>query len=832
MNRSSTPLHRILLLIAAALTTPLAASAAVLAVANGDSTGLQNAISSAADGDVVELAAGGFYAAPVGGFEIVNPNKRFTLRAANGVAATLDGGGTRAVLRYSVDNITLRGEVLFQDLIFQNGVSTTNGISGGLTIVRGRASCERCEFRDNRTDPTNTGGGGTAVFNSTVFFLDCLWQGNTSLNEGGGLKVGDDPEDGEGTFAFVHRSRFVDNRVNLPGHRNSSAGGGLHVGNAFVEVSNTRFEGNQAGYVGGAIFAIGSWTPPYTQRRAEVWISNSTFDGNLADTANGVIPPSPPVGGAIHGENQVTIHAYHSRFVGNNAELGGGFNLFRSIGEIENSVFQGNFVTGLGAGNGTGGAIGMSSNDGPGDGAENRPSAELAVRDSFIEGIDGQTVAQVGGGLMATGDTWRQYGLGGTTQINDLTANRTVVSFDNVIFANTDVLESSGVVGTGAGGGVDVTLTDLTLTDALFVGCDAVETSDAGDTSPDPTGGALRAITASLVDLNGTDFYGNSSDFRGGAVALNGVTAMVDSCIFSGNSTGALGSFDHLGAALYTVPVRIAFGTSFVLDGVVSNSTFVDNAGIAAYDGDFHDGPINDLRYNGNTFWNSHPSFGSDIYWNGLIGARNTGELNALTIVRNQEVDTDKSQVNNSFPGSEPSLGTLLRAPTKILNVVAAGDLASSTESYLGYGWNGSSATLDGGPVGSGPGWLSTGVGTHTLNVDGQIRTATVAAGPTPAASLGANPIAISSGQSATLTWSTNAGTFVAAQLDFRGAVAASGSQIVSPTKTTTYFLHVLTKEGGAIARATVYVDEVPPTLLFSDGFESGGTDAWSMVTP
>ena len=50
------------------------------------------------------------------------------------------------------------------------------------------------------------------------------------------------------------------------------------------------------------------------------------------------------------------------------------------------------------------------------------------------------------------------------------------------------------------------------------------------------------------------------------------------------------------------------------------------------------------------------------------------------------------------------------------------------------------------------------------------------------------------------------------------------------PTVTTTYRILALTEEGGAMAEVTVWVDEEPPSL-FSDGFESGGTGAWSSTT-
>jgi peptidoglycan-associated lipoprotein len=80
-----------------------------------------------------------------------------------------------------------------------------------------------------------------------------------------------------------------------------------------------------------------------------------------------------------------------------------------------------------------------------------------------------------------------------------------------------------------------------------------------------------------------------------------------------------------------------------------------------------------------------------------------------------------------------------------------------------------------------------------------------------PTATLSANPASIQSGQSATLTWSTEDATDVA--LDGQ-KVDPSGSQTVSPTQTTTY--HLTAKGAGgtqeATAQVTVSAPPPPPT--------------------
>src|SRR5205807_1594306 len=74
--------------------------------------------------------------------------------------------------------------------------------------------------------------------------------------------------------------------------------------------------------------------------------------------------------------------------------------------------------------------------------------------------------------------------------------------------------------------------------------------------------------------------------------------------------------------------------------------------------------------------------------------------------------------------------------------------------------------------------------------------------GPAPTAAINANPASITSGSSSTLTWtSTNA---VSATLN-GAAGAVNGSQVVSPTATTTYTL-VTKNSAGATASAQTTV--------------------------
>ena len=80
---------------------------------------------------------------------------------------------------------------------------------------------------------------------------------------------------------------------------------------------------------------------------------------------------------------------------------------------------------------------------------------------------------------------------------------------------------------------------------------------------------------------------------------------------------------------------------------------------------------------------------------------------------------------------------------------------------------------------------------------------------PTPTASISINPTAIDAGQSATLVWSATNAT--GASITGVGTVAASGSQAVSPSRSTSYTLTATGPGGTAQASTRLTVNPPPP---------------------
>lgn len=106
---------------------------------------------------------------------------------------------------------------------------------------------------------------------------------------------------------------------------------------------------------------------------------------------------------------------------------------------------------------------------------------------------------------------------------------------------------------------------------------------------------------------------------------------------------------------------------------------------------------------------------------------------------------------------------------------------------------------------------------------------------PAPTATIGASPASITSGQSASLTWSTTDASSVTIDQGI-GTVAASGTRTVTPAATTKYTLTATSSAGTATASATVTVtavaDTTPPTVTaFTPAAGATGVSTTTAVT-
>ncbi|MEM1552105.1 MAG: hypothetical protein QXH03_05520 [Candidatus Bathyarchaeia archaeon] len=646
-----------------------------------DVSDLQVAINQVSDGGVIEISGGTYYS-PSGGFIISDASKSFTMRAKQGEEVVLSGGNSNEIVTFINSDKSKGGLVTFKDLIFANGYADRDGRAGAITMQRAQARFINCVFRNNQGRQPNTGGGGVLVaLGSDAVFENCVWEGNSARNFGGALAVND------AASVTIYGGRFLNNRTNPSDHSQTAAGGAIHIGNSTVRIYNSEFIGNQAGYVGGAVYATGNW-----DRGSFVAVVNSVFENNKSISTYSLLMPTE--GGAFHAEDQTSAIIYGSRFIGNEAMIGGGVNLYRARVEIISSLFQGNRATGVGAAKGFGGAISATSNDTSNDGEINQRTAYLLIRNTIISGTTG-IVGQSGGGIYIAGDSNRMYGLNGVQQIGTPDDNRAKAILDNVIIFNTDVQETAGAPGTGVGGGILIDLADLTMQNSLIMASDAQGSNSSG--------GGIAILNNSIARLTAVTFAGNTSEKFGGALFIQGSETQLNGCkIFENQVSNAL-----YGAAIFAAPDD---GRQLDVRGWVSNCEISNNVGLPLFDDDRTNGPINNLQYNSNRIYRQDSDY---VYKNALTSLQTVEGLNNLTINRQNGISTKKSTNPNLWIAQMPAVGQILGVPPFAIP-------SYPIPYYLGWGWSGISAVLNGAPLSSNIGLVEVaGPGVYTLTVNG-----------------------------------------------------------------------------------------------------------------
>jgi hypothetical protein len=659
-----------------------------------DAHDIQSAIKAVAAGGVIELSAGTYASLPRG-FLIsgANVRKGFTIQAAAGAAVTIDGGGSRQLLRYENATATRGKLVTFTGIAFRNGVSTLEGYAGGVTVIGGEVKFVRCVFENNSANGRTSGGGAVRVSGgSLVSFEGSALRGNSSPRRGGALEI-------VRSTVSITGGELSGNRTDLPGHVSTSSGGAIYLFGGDLQISDARLTGNHAGWTGGAIYAFGTWGDPAAAPGARIQINRSTFQDNLAAAANGA-PPGPTSGGAIHVEDEVSLLVVGSVFLNNAADFGGAIDSYRAAVDVRGSRFQGNRSPATPGGAGAGGAILETSADfadsSTGSGAINRRAASLTVSDTLFQ----SGVAPTGGCVSANGDVSRAYGLNGVSAAGSLDDNRARVTLQRVAFADCDA-RLTGSNGSGTGGAVQADLAALTVTDSLVFDSDA----------PNGGGGGFAVTRESAASIARTTFVHDTAQRWGGALMLLGSSVQVaDSGFFSNTVVEA-----SRGSAIYSIPM-LAQGSipARNVDGTVSNSTFADNGAVAVWDVDPASGPTNEMRYDGNRFYSPSATF---VYANSLAkpGGMTATELNFLVVDRGFRGRTTKSNGGNQRLTSAPATGTVLAVPP-YLGAGAPGERTS----FLAYGWSGHSASLGGQSLPSGAGLLAVSVaGDYPLAVDG-----------------------------------------------------------------------------------------------------------------
>ena len=161
--------------------------------------------------------------------------------------------------------------------------------------------------------------------------------------------------------------------------------GGIFVGDATLRVSNTRFYGNQAGYVGGRAVRDRDLDEPGLDAATDVMVSNCTFVDNVAARDPSVSFSAPPRAAGSTPRIRRRARIYNSRFTTNRATVGGGAQHVprrssRCIAACSKATRRAASAA----------RISAASNDvndsSTNNGTINRRTSQLTVRDTLIRG--------------------------------------------------------------------------------------------------------------------------------------------------------------------------------------------------------------------------------------------------------------------------------------------------------------------------------------------------------------------------------------------------------------------------------------------------------------
>ena len=301
-------------IIATLLSTTLPCAADVLLVPEDHAT-VQEAMSVAVPGDIIDLAAGIWTNQQVWGLSDV------TLRGRDDPEGTtiIDG----SMLEWS-PVVCYGGPCTIENITFRNGVgSNVYGLVRGGAIYAefSQITIRNCRFESNRVEMQEFDlgaiGGAICGYYSDLLIEDCDFEGNHSDELGGAVYST------SASMLEITNCTFIDNQAEM-------YGGGIATNSTSMLVANCMFNGNFAGGYGAGIYSHGSTD--------EQWAHSSTVDN------------------CIFRRNSASWAGYG---------MGGGIAIqyFQTM-DVSNSVFEDNYgyVAGAICGGGTeGGTVNLAT---------------------------------------------------------------------------------------------------------------------------------------------------------------------------------------------------------------------------------------------------------------------------------------------------------------------------------------------------------------------------------------------------------------------------------------------------------------------------------------
>lgn len=502
---------------------PAIAGAATVSVP-GDFPTIQAAIDGAADGSVVQIAAG-HYAEKL---TISYVTRTLTLRGdvADPSQVVVDASGTTGA---ALSVVNCGSNVQIEGITVSGGSgSMTDG--GGLFLANSDVVFRNCVFENNSTPHD---GGAGFILTSGGLFRDCVFRNNSATRFGGGLMM-----NVRVTTAF-ERCQFTGNTAGN-GDDVEGWGGAVYSNDSTPTFIGCSFTGNHSKYAAGGLAFVGHFTEP----ESSILLRDCEIGGNTAVQGRPDLPATD--GGGVHIEDNVRVVLDRCRVHDNTSGNGGGLSSYRGTYEVNDSVIEDNHavpVTPDVAG-GYGGGISATSVN---TSAPARKPSVVTIRRSVIRNNN----AHVGGALLAQGDFLSFSSNRATLTIEDSLLSGNVASgragaafldrADTTITRTNVLLNSVTALHDAWGGALGLIGGSVTtITDSALCGNSAAE-----------LGGAIYADQASTLTITGSHLYGNQAapgdGLGGGAIAIPGaggpipgpVTGSVTDSVIAGNGAGA-----------------------------------------------------------------------------------------------------------------------------------------------------------------------------------------------------------------------------------------------------------------------------------------------------
>ena len=198
----------------------------------GDFQNIQQAITAASSGDIINVGPGTWTG------RVDFRGKDLWIRSTSGMEATiLDAQGLSSVVMFisgEGSGAILEGFTVTRGTgqLFQGDLT-----GGGVQIVESSPTIRDCHFTNNNA----TFGGGVAIWEGSPVIEDCLFTNNSANYDGGGLRLH------HFTTLILQNCTFQDNSAGV-------FGGAIAYGNdSEGEHIECEFDGNTAGLRGGSI---------------------------------------------------------------------------------------------------------------------------------------------------------------------------------------------------------------------------------------------------------------------------------------------------------------------------------------------------------------------------------------------------------------------------------------------------------------------------------------------------------------------------------------------------------------------------------------------------